>query len=42
MHKREPVQENETHKLLWDFTIQTDHLIPDGGLDLVRINKNKL
>ena len=27
------VPENETHKLLWDFEIQTDHLI-----DLVIIN----
>ena len=23
-----PVLENDTHKLLWDFNIQTDHLIP--------------
>ena len=27
MHNPEPVQENDTHKLLWDFDIQTDHLI---------------
>ena len=27
MHKLEPVLENETHKLLWDFEIQTDYLI---------------
>ena len=26
MHKLEYVLENETHKLLWDFDIQTDHL----------------
>ena len=27
MHNPEPVHENDTHKLLWDFDIQTDHLI---------------
>ena len=27
MHSSESVLENETHKLLWDFDIQTDHLI---------------
>ena len=27
MHKTEPVFKTETHKLLWDFEIQTDHLI---------------
>ena len=27
MHNPESVQENETHKLLWDFEIQTDHQI---------------
>ena len=27
MHKPESVLENKTHKLLWDFEIQTDHLI---------------
>ena len=27
MHNPEPVLENETHKLLKDFDIQTDHLI---------------
>ena len=28
MHNPAPVLENDTHKLLWDFNIQTDHLIP--------------
>ena len=28
MHNPAPVQENNTHKLLWGFDIQTDHLIP--------------
>ena len=27
MHNSESVQENERHKLLWGFGIQTDHLI---------------
>ena len=28
MYKPEFVQENETHKILWDFQIQTNPLIP--------------
>ena len=28
MHNPTPVLENATHKLLWDFNIQTDHQIP--------------
>ena len=28
MHKPESVQENEMHKILCDFKIQTDYLIP--------------
>ena len=27
MHNPAPVVENDTHKLLWDFNVQTDHLI---------------
>ena len=27
MHKPKSVLENETHKILWNFEIQTDHLI---------------
>ena len=34
MHKPGPVLENDTHKLLWDFNIQTDHLIPARRSDL--------
>ena len=41
MHKPESVLENETHKILWDFEIQTDHLIPTRKPDLVQINKKK-
>ena len=41
MHNQESVLENETHKLLWDFEIQTDHLISARRPDLVIINKKK-
>ena len=41
MHNPAPVLENATHKLLWDFNIQTDHLIPIGRPDLIIINKKK-
>ena len=40
-HKPESVLENETHKILWDFEIQTDHLITARRPDLVLINKKK-
>ena len=40
-HKPESVLENDTHKILWDFEIQTDHLIPARRPDLVLINKKK-
>ena len=41
MHNPEPVLENDTHKFLWDFNIQTDHLIPARRPDLILINKKK-
>ena len=41
MHNPEPVRENATHKLLWDFNIQTDHLFPARRPDLIIINKKK-
>ena len=41
MHNPAPVLENETHKLLWDFDIQTDHLISARRPDLIIINKKK-
>ena len=41
MHKPAPAPENDTHKLLWDFNIQTDHLIPARRSDLIIINKKK-
>ena len=39
MHNSAYVLKNDTHKLLWDFNIQTDYLIPGRGLDLIIINK---
>ena len=41
MHKAAAVLENETHKLLWDFDIQTSHLISARRPDLNVINNNK-
>ena len=41
MHNPAPVLENATHKLLWDFNIQTDHLIPTRRPDLMIINKKR-
>ena len=28
MHKPESIPENETHKILWNFKVETNHLIP--------------
>ena len=41
MHYPEFFLENEMHKLLWDFEIQTDHLISARRPDLIRVKKNK-
>ena len=41
MHNPAPVLENDSHKLLWDFNIQTDDLIPARRPDLIIINKKK-
>ena len=41
MHNPAPVLENDSHKLLWDFNIQTDHLIPAKRPDLIIINKRR-
>ena len=41
MHNPAPVLKNATHKLLWDFNIQTNHLIPARRPDLIIINKKK-
>ena len=39
MHNPTSVLENETHKLPWDFDLQTDHQISVRRPDLVIINK---
>ena len=41
MHNTAAVLENDTHKLLWDFDIQTDNLISARRPDLIVINKKK-
>ena len=41
MHNPAPVLEITTHKLLWDFNIQTDHLIPVRRPDLIIFKKKK-
>ena len=41
MHNPAPVLENTTHKLLWDFNILTDHLIPARRPNLIVINKKE-
>ena len=40
MYNSALVLENDTHKLLWDFNIHTDHLIPARRPDLIIINNN--
>ena len=41
MHNPATVLENDTHNLLWDFGVHTDHLILARRPDLIIINKNK-
>ena len=41
MHNSAPVLKNDTHKLLWDFDIQTDPLISARRPYLIIINKKK-
>ena len=41
MHNPAPVQENDSHKVLWDFNIQTNHLILARRPELVIIDNNK-
>ena len=41
MHNTAPVLENDTHKLLWDFDVLTDHLISARRPDLIIVNKKK-
>ena len=41
MNNTEYVPENETHELLWDFEIPTDHPISARRPDLIIINTKK-
>ena len=41
MHNPASFQENYTNKLLWDFDIQTDHLISARKPDFIIINKKR-
>ena len=41
MHNPAPVLVNDTHKLPWNFNIQTDHLIPARKPVLIIINKKE-
>ena len=42
MHNPAPVLENDTHKLRWDFNIQTDQLIPVRRPDLINNKKKRI
>ena len=37
----ESVLENETHKILWNFETQTDHIISARRSDLTMVNKKR-
>ena len=41
MHNAAPVLENDTHKLLWDFDIHTDHQISARRPNPIIIKKKK-
>ena len=41
MPNPESVLENETHRIFWDFEIQTNHLISARRSDLVTVNQKK-
>ena len=41
MHNPESILENETHQVLRDFEIQTDHLISTGRPDLIIVKKSE-
>ena len=40
-HRPESVLENEDYKILWDFSIQTDHVIEAWRPDLVVVDKKE-
>ena len=41
MHNPEYILENKTQKIIWDFEIQTVHLISAWQPDFIIINKKK-
>ena len=41
MHNPAAVLKNDTHKLLWDFDIHTDHLMSARKPNLITINKKR-
>ena len=41
-HEPESVLENEDYKILWDFSIKTDHVIEAQRKDLVVVDKKEL
>ena len=41
MHNPEFVLENETHKIIWNFEVQTDRLVLVREPDLVIVKKKK-
>ena len=41
MYNLKSALENKTHKILWDFEIQTDYLISARLPDLVIVSKKK-
>ena len=41
MHNPAPVQENDTHKILWYFDIQTNYVISARRPDIIIIKKKK-
>ena len=41
MHNPTSILENDTHKLLWDFDIQTDPLVSARRPDLIIISNKK-
>ena len=40
-HEPESVLENENHKILWDFSIQTNHVVETRRPDLIVVDKKK-
>ena len=41
-HEPESVLENEDYKILWDFSIQTDHVVEAWRTDLVLVDKERI